>query len=367
MDGPNIRLFQPSVRAMLLVLAVIAVGACEKAPPPSQTIRPVLHQVVEIRPHWQEANYAGEIQARYETSLGFRINGKITERSVEVGDTVKQGALLAKLDPEDHRLQLMKAEAGLAASSAEKKKAAADLDRYSKLLKKKVVSKADYQDYVNTFDVAKARLKQAQAQLEVTRNQAKYTALRASQGGVITTVEAEVGQVVAAGQTIMRLALVQEKEVVIAVAENRLDELRQTADIRITLWADQETAYQGKVREISPGADPATRTYTAKITLLEAGPAVQLGMTATVTVRRRLEGEMASLPITAIFQQKDRPAVWLVSPETKQVTLQPVEVAEYQHDAALIRSGLKSGQHVVTAGVHKLIPDQKVRLLSESK
>ncbi len=367
MDGSSIHLFQPPIRVISLVLALVALSACEKAPPPPQAIRPVLHQVVEIRPHWQEANYAGEVRARYETALGFRINGKITERSVEVGATVKQGALLARLDPEDHRLQLMKAEAGLAASSAEKKKAAADLDRYSMLLKKKVVSKADYQDYVNTFDVAKARLKQAQAQLEVTRNQAKYTALRASQGGVITTVEAEVGQVVAAGQTIMRLALAQEKEVVIAVAENRLDELRRTDDIRITLWADQDSVYQGRVREISPGADPVTRTYAVKITLFDAGPAVQLGMTATVTVRRRLRGELASLPLTAIFQQKDRPAVWIVSPETNRVTLHPVEVAEYQHDVVLIRSGLKSGQHVVTVGVHKLIPDQKVRLLSESK
>ena len=345
-----------------MMVATCLLVACKRAEPPEKVIRPVLSEVVQVGPHWREATYAGEVKARYETALAFRIEGKLIERYVDVGDEVLPDTPLAKLDPEDYLLLRMEAEAGLAAARAVKNKAAADLERYAKLLAKNVISKAEYQDYVNTFDVARARLRQAEAELEVTRNQAEYTSLRSDQRGVITAVEAEVGQVVAAGQTVMRLALAQEKEVVIAVAENRLDELHQADDVRISLWADPDTRYRGRVREISPGADPVTRTYKIQRALLEAGPDVQLGMTATVAVRRRLEGDLASLPLSAIYQKDGEPAVWVVEPETGTVTLQPVSVVEYQRDAVLIGAGLETGQRVVTAGVHKLMPGQKVRL-----
>jgi RND family efflux transporter MFP subunit len=200
---------------------VVALSGCEKAPPPAKLIRPVLTQQVEIQPYYQEASYAGEVRAHHETVLGFRVNGKIVERYVEVGDMVKPGDVLARLDDEDNTLRLTEAEAGLAAAKAERNKAAADLERRAALLDKKAVSTADYQDFLNAFEVAKARLEQAEARLEVTRNQAEYTALTSDLAGVITAVEGEVGQVVAAGQTVLRLALAEEKEVRIAVPENR--------------------------------------------------------------------------------------------------------------------------------------------------
>ena len=349
-----------------LVAAAIPLAGCDEPKPAEEPLRPVLSQAVTIGPFWRVANYSGEVRARYETALGFRISGKIVERLVEVGDTVKSGQLLARLDPEDYRLRLMNAQAGLAAAGAEKNKAAADLKRYSALLEKKLISEADYTDYRNAYQVAKARLDQAEAELAVTRNQAEYTELRADRGGVITAVEAETDQVVGVGQTVMRMALAREKEVVIAVPENRLDELRLADDIRITLWAHPESAYRGRIREISPGADPVTRTYKVKVTILEPGAGVQLGMTASVNIRQRLQGEVASLPLSAVFQLRGQPAVWVVAPDTGAVRLAPVEVAEYRHDVVLIRSGVRDGQRVVTAGVHKLYPDQRVRLLDEA-
>lgn len=346
-----------------LLAAAFLLGGCDRAQTDAEPIRPVLSQVVAIGPYWRDANYSGDVRARHQTALGFRISGKIIERLAEVGDTVQAGQLLARLDPEDYRLRLMNAQAGLAAAQAEKNKAEADLKRYSILLRKKLISEADYTDYRNAYEVAKARLDQAQAELAVTRNQAEYTALRADRGGVITAVEAETDQVVGVGQTVMRMALAEEKEVVIAVPEKRLEELSRADDIHITLWADPDAAYRGKIREISPGADPVTRTYKVKVAILEPGARVQLGMTATVDVRQRLEGKVAQLPLSAVFQKDGKPAVWLVSPETGEVGLVPVAVAEYRHDVVLIRSGLRDGQRVVTAGVHKLHPGQKVRLL----
>lgn len=189
-----------------------------------------------------------------------------------------------------------------------------------------------------------------------------FRTLKSEQAGVVTAVSIEKGQVVSAGQTVLQLATEDHKEVVIAVPENRLDELKGAQEIAISLWANPDKSYRGSVREVSPGADPVTRTYSAKITLLEADADVQLGMTASVTVRRRMEGEVVRLPLSSVYQQEDgKPAVWLVDADNK-VRLVPVEVAEYTRDAVLIRSGLDAGQRTVIAGVHKLVPGQQVRV-----
>jgi len=360
---------KPMEKKILLLAVVLLCGyflpGCDREPPPEPLIRPVLTQQVEIKHYWQESRYAGEVKARYEMALGFRINGKIIERFVEVGEVVEPGALLARLDPQDYQLQLMEAEGGLAAARAEKKKAASDLKRYEQLYKDKVVSATEWQNFSNAHAVANARFKQAEAQVDVARNQTEYTSLHSDKGGVITSLDVEVGQVIVAGQTVVSLALPQEKEVVIAVAENRLNELRAADDIKISLWVNPDKFYKGKVREVSPGADPITRTYSVKITLLDADKAVQLGMTTSVLVMQQKQGEVARLPLSAIYQKNEQPAVWKYSEDTSRVNIQPVEIAEYQYDAVLISAGLKQGERVVIAGVHKLAPDQKVRLLQE--
>ena len=357
----NIRIYT----IVLVLSGLMGLTACDQPPPREKPIRPVLSQVVEIKPDWRESNYAGQVQARNETSLGFRIGGKIVDRSVDIGDEVEAGAVLAKIDPADYELKLMEAEAGVSEARAEKSKADADLQRYKKLLDEKLVSKADYTNFSNKLNVAKARLRQEEAELEVMRNQAVYTSLKADHAGVVTAVEAEKGQVVTAGQTILKLALAGKKEVAIAVPENRLDELKDTdnQEILISLWSNPDRTYNGKLRETSPGADPVTRTYSAKITLQDADSKVQLGMTATVKVRQKIEGEVARVPLSTIFQRDTgEPAVWIIDANNT-VKLVPVVIDGYTQTEALIRSGLTSGQRVVTAGVHKLIAGQKVRVI----
>jgi len=353
-------MYRSTIKLLVLLLCV-GLCACEQSPPTAKPIRPVLSQLVEFSTDWRESTYAGQIRARYVTALSFRLGGKLIERPVEVGDRVEAGTVLARLDPEDVRLRLVEAEAGVAEAQAEQNKAASDLERYRGLRKKNLVSKIKYTEFTNRHEVAKARLQQAQAELEVTRNQAAYTTLSAHRAGVVTETMAEVGQVVTAGQTVVRLTLAGDREVEIAIPENRLTELRQADTIQVSLWADAAASYTGRVREVSPGADPVTRTYSVRITLPDAGPEVQLGMTATVTIRKRREGEVAHLPLSALYQRDSEPAVWVVDGALR-VELVPVDVLEFTQTEVLVSGGLDAGQRVVTAGVHKLAPGQRVRV-----
>jgi multidrug efflux system membrane fusion protein len=343
-------------------LTVLVLSGCTDVTPQPKPVRPVLTSEVMLRPYWQQHVYSGEIEARNETALGFRVAGKLSMRNVEVGDRVSANTLIARLDPEDYRLRLMEAEAQLTAAAAELSKAAADQKRYASLLKRELVSDADYQGFSNAYNVARARKRQAEASLAVARNQADYTDLHADHEGIVTAVEAEQGQVVAAGQTVVRLALCCEKEAVISVPENRLDEIRLADEITVELWALPDAGFAGKVREVSPGADPVTRTYRVRISLPEAGDDVQFGMTASVRVKRRLHEQVALVPATALFQHDSAPAVWILDPESTTVTLRTVTVAAYRQDGVLVSDGLTDGDRIVTAGVHLLVEGQTVRL-----
>lgn len=355
------------VSTLVVVIVVVALSACSEQEEPAEIIRPVLTQKIKIEANWQQATYAGEIKARYKMALGFRIGGKIVERFVEIGDVVLPGTLLAKLDPDDSKLQLVQAGGALEAAKAEKKKAELDLRRYTKLYKQKMISAAEHLQFSNLLDIAKAKHTQAKAHLDVTRNQSDYTHLYADKGGVITSLEMEVGQVIVAGQTVINLALPQEKEVVIAVAESRLDEVRNADEVKISLWIDPKRFYKGRIREVSPGADPVTRTYTVKIGLLGVIKTAQLGMTTTVYIIQKKQEMVAKLPLTSIFQKDNKPAVWIYSPETSQVHIKSVDILEYQFDSVLIQSGLNNGDIVVTAGVHKLYEEQRVRLKQKAQ
>lgn len=352
------------LRLAVAIGAAVVAAACAEKEQPVEDVRPVT--VVKVAPTGADLDvrYTGDVRARYETALGFRVPGKIVSRDVEVGTRVKRGQTLARLDPSDFRLNIESAQSQLAAAQADYLQAKDDLQRYRNLFDQKFISAAEFDRRQNAYVVAKAKLEQAQAQLGVTRNQSAYTTLRADQDGIITAVAAEVAQVVAAGQEVVRLARLDEKEVVVNVPESRLDQLKGADQVSITLWAQPDAKFAGRIREVSPSADRVTRTYTVKVTLLRPTADVQLGMTANVLLGTASDPAVIRLPLTALYQQGQQPAVWTVDPKTSAVVLTPVQIARYTQEAVEIASGLKPGDVVVRAGVHKLSPGQKVRVLA---
>lgn len=311
------------------------------------------------------ASFAGEVRARSESALGFRVGGKIVARLVDVGATVKPGTPLARLDARDLQLNAASAQSQLAAAQADVTQAEADYARYRDLFEKKFISAAEIDRRKATLDVAQARLAQARAQLNVADNQTGYAVLAADRAGVITAVEADVGQVVAAGQTVVRLAREAEKEILITVPENRLPEVQAAQAIEISLWAAPNKRYAGKVREVSPSADAVTRTYAVRIAVADADAAMRLGMTAGVLLKSASAGDGFVLPLTSLYQKGADTALWVIDPATHTVNLKPVKVGVYRETEVTVLSGINAGDVVVTAGVHKLTPGQKVRLAAD--
>ena len=340
------------------LLAAVLAG-CTPAPPPVQVIRPALVQAVSFAPAAGSAVFPGEVKARHETDLAFRIGGKVVSREVDAGATVRKGQVLARLDPADVALAARTARAQFESAQAEFNLAESELKRSKSLLENRFVSQTAYDNRQNAYNVARARLDQARSQQQVAQNQESYAQLVAPFDGVITAAPGEPGQVVAAGQTVLRLARPDEKEVWVAVPENRIDEMRGAADLTVSLWAAPEKQYPARIREIAPSADPVARTFQVKVALTRTDPAVRLGMTANLVVNRAARGAAARLPLPALGSLEGRPVVWVVDGEGT-VQPRPVEVAGYSQDAVMIAAGLKEGATVVIAGVHKLVPGQKV-------
>lgn len=347
----------------VVLCALTAVG-CSREEATPEPLRAVNVVRVSSQSSSAQVAYSGEVKPRYETALGFRIGGKIVERLVDVGDMVKQGDVLARLDPQDQQLNSKAVKSRLAAADAAYKQAKADLQRYSHLYEEKFISRAEFDRRQTEYNVARAELAQVRAELAVVENQADYTRLRADHPGVVTMIEAEVGQVVAAGQTVMKVARTTEKEVAISIPENQLGELKAATDITITLWASPQQRYGGEVREISPVADPVTRTYAVRISIENAGSEVKLGMTANVYLKGIAQANTFELPSTALFHQGEGAAVWRVDPETNRVKAAQVEVARYFDDKVAVSNGLSDGDIVVRAGVHKLFEGESVRVLN---
>jgi RND family efflux transporter MFP subunit len=360
------RAWPPHALAMVQMLSFIAVcaGCSEKQ---QVAAEPRLVNAIRVSPSstTNDVAYSGEIRPRYESNLSFRVAGKIVARNVEIGSIVTKGNALARLDPEDQNLNTRSAESQQAAARSEYEQSKAELERYTDLYEKKFISKAEFDRHQNAFNVAKARLEQSQAQLAVSKNQSGYTELSADHAGVVTAILVEVGQVVAAGQTVMKVARTEDREVGISIPENRLAELSAARQIDISLWSDPSKIYQGKLREVSPSADPVTRTYAAKISVLNADAAMKLGMTANVYLRGLPRTSVLMLPATALFQDNGHAAVWVVDKTTSKVSLVPVRVSDYVDDRVGVVSGLNTGDLVVRAGVHKLYAGEKVRVHEE--
>ena len=344
------------------MLAAILVG-CSEPPPPEALPRPVRVMALHYENAAMTARYSGEVKARYETPLAFRVGGKIARRLVDVGSVVGANQLLATLDPADFQLRRASAQAQLNAARAELDQARKDLRHLDNLRDQQLTSDASVERREDTVKAVEARVKDAMSSLDLNARQSTYTELRADQAGVITAIDAESGQVVAAGQTVLHLARTDEKEVVIQVPENRLDDLRAATRIEVSLWAAPEAMFPAKVREISPGVDALLRTYTVKVSLLQRDPRIRMGMTATVHVARAEPRPVADIPLTAVYRKGGLAAVWVVDPTTHSVHLHPVTVARSEEETARILDGPAPGLLIVTAGVHKLLESQPVRIL----
>jgi multidrug efflux system membrane fusion protein len=346
--------------AALVAVMCAALAACSHPPPPAPAVRPVQLAEARAATGLAAAAFAGEVKPRHESDLGFRIPGKVIARYVDAGSRVTRGQVLARLDPADVGLQADAQRAAVTAAQNEVTFAQAEYERYESLYRQKFVSASALDQKRNALDTNRAKLAQSRAQLAVTQNQASYAALTAPEAGVVTSVQAEAGQVVAAGQSVMKIAREDEREVAIAVPESRLGELKAAAALGVVLWADRTRVYPARVREIAPSVDPVTRTFAVRVAVLQPDAALQWGMTANVVLQGAdIDGVI--VPLTSIHREGDRPAVWIYDPQTQQVALRPVTIAQYREDGAIVGSGVSPGERVVAAGVHKLLPGQKVR------
>jgi RND family efflux transporter MFP subunit len=329
---------------------------------PEAPVRSVRVQEVRGDAAVSESSYTGVVRARYESDLAFRVGGKIVSRHVELGERVRTGQPLFKLDPEDFELALKAAEADLAAAEAEVEYATAQDARQQRLLQlhRGATSDAEVEKARAARDMAVGRRDRALKALALARNRLSYCILGADADGVVTELPGEAGLVVVEGQPVARLARDGGLEAVVSLPENRVEGAR-AAQARVTLWSVPDVSFPAVLREVSPSADPLTRTYQARFALPGASPGVELGMTATVYLTPADTTPGFVLPLSSLLRQSDRPAVWVVGREPGRPTLTPVEVREYRQESVVIAAGVKSGDLVVTAGVQKIDPGLVVR------
>jgi RND family efflux transporter MFP subunit len=347
-------------RPLAALAAALLLAACqaETAPAP-RAERPVQVQGVANESEDAARDFVGVVRARYETDLGFRVGGKMVARLVNVGDRVHAGDVVARLDPEDLRLQVESADAELGAATTNLNQTSADFERYETLKARGYASIADFDRKTAAKGEAESRLARARRALDLARNQLEYSELKAGADGVITATLAEPGQVVALGQPVVKLAHRGEKEAVVALPENWLAKARN-ASATVTLWSDNGHRYSARLRELSPQADQATRTYAARFTIIDPDDSVALGMTATVSLKPEGEAMVAKLPLSAVLSRGSGASVYVVN-AGGELTLRPVTVASFNEDDALITGGVSAGEKVVTLGVQKLEPGLKVR------
>ena len=357
----------PSV-ALLSASFLLLLGACSKSAPPPEPVRAVKTVVIAPATAGSNYEYAAEIRARVESRLGFRVGGKMIERPVNVGDTVKAGQVLARLDPRDLRLGEDVARAAVASAAVNLQQAEADFKRYRDLRDQGFISGAELERRETTLKVAQAQLAQARAQSGVQGNQTAYAALTADAGGVITGVDVEPGMVVAAGAPVLRLAHDGPRDVVFSVPEDKVALVQavaaRQASVQVRLWSGNGGDVPATIREISAAADPATRTFLVKADLGSTA-APRLGQTATVAIASPRLAGVARVPLSALKEHQGGSSVWIVDPASMTAVARPVQVGGAEGNEAVVLAGLSPGDRVVTAGVHVLSAGQKVRLYAD--
>jgi len=355
------------IAALSLLAATLVLSACSRPAPPEEPIRAVKVVTVGVDGMHAGSEYAGEVRARIESRLGFRVAGKIVRRQAEVGQRVRAGEVLAQLDPQDYQLAATAAKAQVTAAQTNRDLAAADFKRYKDLRDQNFISSAELERRDATLKAAQAQLDQALAQGSAQGNQAAYTTLVADVSGVVTAVEAEPGQVVAAGTPVVRIAQDGPRDVVFSVPEDKVSRVKAGSSVDVRVWG-ANGVQKGAVREVAASADPVTRTFAVKVAM-PANDALILGSTVAVSPQSldRSGTQVVKLPTSAFRQDGQASAVWVLDTASMTVRLQPVVIATADGNEVVVSSGLQPGMQVVTAGVHVLSPGQKVTVYKENR
>lgn len=348
------------------LLFAILIG-CQPPPAPTPLPRPALVREVGAKATGNSMTLVGEVQPRYESAQGFRINGKIIERNVDVGARVSKGQLLARLDATDTDLNTAATLADVQAAEAAYTLAMAEIARQRQLFAKKFISASALDSKESELKTARARLAQARAHAQVIGNQAQYTRLTADRDGVVTMIHAEPGQVIQAGDVVARIADTQAMEVLVAVPESRMADLQLNAAVTVNLWAHQQKTYNGFVREIAPVAESATRIFNVRVSLTDADAAIKFGMTAGVTFNpiNRQQTTAFLIPSSALTEINGKKTVWVIDANNK---AQPREVVAgaFREEGVSITSGLNAGEKIAIVGIHTLTANQLVRPILET-
>ncbi len=346
--------------SMLILGLAATVAGCQATPQEAaKPVRPVLVQSVTFEPRTPERTFIATIHPRVESDLAFRVAGKVAKRLVSVGDRVTVGQALAALDATDLRLQREQVEAEVRAASAALEQAEADLQRILTLRGQGWSTTATLDRQKAVAEEARGRMARAERSLILAENALSYTTLTADTDGVVTATHVEPGQVVDSDKVAIRVARLSEKEAVVAIPEAQVGAVR-TGVASLSLWSNPDKHYRATLRELSPSADMATRTYLARFSIPDADEPVRLGMTATLSVADAAATEVARLPLTALYNEGGGPAVWVIGAEGRPA-LRPVSIAAYQSRDVLITQGISEGDRVAIVGAHKLDPMQQVR------
>ena len=344
-------------------LLIFLLAGCQQPAPPAQPPRPALVVTVGATTTPAPTVLVGEIRSRYETVQGFRVAGKIMQRRVGVGDTVRKGQVMASLDAADAGLSAAAARSEVAAAEAEAALARAELERQKQLYTKKFIALSALDVHDARHKAAQARLQQARAQAAVAGNQSRYASMLAERDGVILEIRAEPGQVVEVGEPVVRISVQGTLEAAVAVPESRMKGVHVGAPAELRLWAGHETVYRGKVREIAPAADSTTRTFAVRVALDDGQPGlaeIRQGMTAGVRFHHE-DNAGFLLPGSAVTQVNGKTLVWVVDAKTGQVRQRAVTAGAFREDGIPVSAGVEPGDMVVVAGLHKLVEGQKVR------
>ena len=348
----------------LVGLALAACSESKSEVKEEPATRPVLATQVRYEPAVRERSFVATVRPRTESDLGFRVGGKVARRLVDVGETVKAGQVLGTLDEVDLRLQLDQAQAELRAAKGNQMQAQAELKRGEVLRKDGWSTDANVEKQRAATDEADGRVLRAERAVSLARNALDYAQLRADADGVVTATAIEPGQVVASGHMAIRVARLDEKEAMVAIPEALVGRLDK-GEAKVSLWSEADRIYPARLRELSPGADPMTRTYQARFTIIGAGDDVRFGMTATVTVSDPEAGRVARVPLSAVLDEGKGPALFVVDRTTGSLEQRPVQVAGYETRDVLLKGGVDEGAWIVALGTQKLDTAQKVKVVDK--